>query len=328
VSPQLSARNGPSVGRAVAGAHRRFTSASFPWRAPDWPTGVERDPPERRIGVDYDTAWARKYPIRLARAVVVDNVTRPLAHVIASPHVKGQELLGLAEPPVILVANHSSHVDTALLMSLLPPRLRHSTVVAGAADYFFDRRWKAHLWAFATAAIPIERQRVNRKSADLAVGLVEDGWSLLIYPEGGRSPDGWMQEFRAGAAYVAVRTGRPVVPVHLEGTWRVLARNRGRLRRSPTTVTFGLPLHPETDEDARSFGRKIERAVHLLASERTTDWWTARCMAAKGGASPALGPAAPAWRRSWALGPSPKDAHEQHGPTADWAISGRQRSET
>ena len=51
------------------------------------------------------------------------------------------------ESPVIFAANHASHVDTALLLSSLPVRFRHRTVVAAAADYFFDRRWKADLWA-------------------------------------------------------------------------------------------------------------------------------------------------------------------------------------
>jgi 1-acyl-sn-glycerol-3-phosphate acyltransferase len=268
--------------------------------------------------VDYDTAWARRYPVRLMRAVVVDNVARPLAHAVASPEVRGDELLSLVETPVILVANHTSHLDTALLISVLPPRLRHATIVAGAADYFFDRRWKAHLWAFLTAAIPIERQRVNRKSADLAAEMLEDGWNLLIYPEGGRSPDGWMQTFRPGAAYLAVRTRRPVVPVHLEGTFKVMARGGGKVRRSPTTVTFGLPIAPEPDEDARSFGRRIEAAVHLLATERATDWWTARKLAARGVTSEAGGPDASAWRRSWALGPSPRETEtsEEH----EWAL--------
>ena len=65
-------------------------------------------------------------------------------------------------------------------------------------------------------AIPIERARVGRRSADYAAGLIDDGWSLLIYPEGGRSPDGWGQTFRGGAAYLALRCGVPVVPVHLQ----------------------------------------------------------------------------------------------------------------
>jgi 1-acyl-sn-glycerol-3-phosphate acyltransferase len=299
---------------------RRLQSLPPPWRAPDWPTSVEREAPERELGVDYDTSWARRYPVRLARAVVVDNVARPLAHAIASPDVRGDELLSLVESPVILVANHTSHLDTALLVSVLPPRLRHRTIVAGAADYFFDRKWKAHMWAFLTAAIPIERQRVNRKSADLAAEMIEDGWNLLIYPEGGRSPDGWMQTFRPGAAYLAVRTGRPVVPVHLEGTWKVVARKTAAVHRSPTTVTFGQPIRPAEGEDARALGRRIEEAVHLLATERSTDWWTARRMAHNGEPSGAAGPDASEWRRAWALGPTAADGRtkEEH-----WAIRGK-----
>ncbi len=126
--------------------------------------------------------------------------------------------------PVIFAANHASHADTPLLLSCLPLRFRHRTVVAAAADYFFDRRWKAAAWSFLLAAIPIERNRVNRRSAELAADLVADGWNLVIFPEGGRSPDGWAQTFRGGAAYLALRTGAPVVPVHLEGTRRLLPK--------------------------------------------------------------------------------------------------------
>jgi 1-acyl-sn-glycerol-3-phosphate acyltransferase len=288
------------VGRASRYA-RRVRSLPPPWTAPDWPATVDREPPERELGVDYDTAWARRYPVRLARALVVDNVTRPLAHAVASPSVRGEEILSFVEPPMILVANHTSHVDTALLVSVLPPKLRHHTIVAGAADYFFDRTWKAHMWAFLTAAIPIERQRVNRRSADLSASLIEEGWNLLIYPEGGRSPDGWMQDFKPGAAYLAVRTRRPVVPVHLDGTWKVMARKTGSIHRSPTTVTFGSPLRPRDGEDTRSFGKRIEQAIHLLAAERTTDWWTARTQLARGEISGAHGPAGSTWRRAWAL---------------------------
>jgi len=304
--------------RSGGGIKRRIMSAGFPWQTPEWPTTIEKPLPERELGVDYDTQWARRYPVRLARAVVLDNITRPLAHLVATPKVRGEELLSLVEPPVILVANHTSHVDTPLLLALLPTSMRHSTIVAGAADYFFDRRWKAHMWAFLTAAIPIERQKVNRKSADLAAVLVEKGWNLLIYPEGGRTPDGWMQEFRGGAAYLAIRTGRPVVPVYLGGTGKVLARNRGTVKRSPTTVTFGMPLHPSEGEHARSFGRRIEEAVQLLAAEQTSDWWTARKLAAQGVPSEAKGPEASEWRRAWKLGEVSADATEED--RGHWAL--------
>src|SRR6202022_3940591 len=177
---------------------------------------------------------ARRYPARLARAVVTDNLTRPLAKVIASPTVNGRDRIGHLREPVIFAANHASHVNTPLLLAVLPDRWRHRTVVAAGADYFFQKRWTAALFALLINAIPIERLRVNRRSANLAARLLDEGWSLLIYPEGGRTPDGWGQAHRAGAAWLAVRTGRPLVPVHVEGTRRILPRSGGGLRPGTT----------------------------------------------------------------------------------------------
>jgi 1-acyl-sn-glycerol-3-phosphate acyltransferase len=279
---------------------------SFPWSSSPWPDGLERDTPDRRLGVDYDTAWARRYPARLLRAVLLDNVTRPLAHLVASPEVRGAEMLDLVRSPAIFVANHTSHIDTGLLLSVLPRRIRHKTVVVGAADYFFDRRWKAHVFALGLGAIPIERHKVNRKSIDATAALLDQGWNLVIFPEGGRSPDGWFQEFTGGAGYLARRTGRPVVPVHIDGTWRIWPKDGTRLRRNQTTLTFGTPMSPAEGEDARRFGTRIETTLATMADETRTDWWTARRRAAAGVTPSPRGPDAAAWRRAWALGPHPR----------------------
>ena len=160
--------------------------------------------------------------------VVTETLTRPLVHAVASPTVEGLDRLAHLDEPVVFAANHASHVDTPLLLSVLPEPWRHRTVVAAGADYFFDRRWKAMFFAFTINAIPIERHRVNRQSADRAAALLGEGWSLLIFPEGGRTQDGWGQTHRAGAAWLAVRTGRAVVPVHVEGTRQILPRSGGR----------------------------------------------------------------------------------------------------
>ena len=306
--------NGPAAGLA---RYRR--RQSFPWTAPDWPAGLTRRPPERRLGVDYPTEWARRYPARLLRAVLLDNVTRPLSHLVASPESRGSEVLELVEPPAIFVANHTSHIDTPLLLSVLPVRWRHQTVVAAAADHFFDRRWKAHLWALGLGAIPIERHRVNRRSADIAAELLEAGWNLIIYPEGGRSPDGWFQPFRGGPAYLARRTRRPVVPVHVAGTGRILPKQATRLRRHPTVITFGTPLVPDPDEDARRFGARIEAQLATLADEGRSDWWTARRRAASGTTPSPRGPDAAPWRRAWAL--DEDSARHSHDDDRRWAVA-------
>jgi len=272
------------------------------FRKPTWPGGVERPPVERRTGVEFPTAWARRYPVRLARAVVVDGVWRPIVQAVATPGVRGVDRMAhLTEGPVVFAANHSSHVDTPLLLTALPARYRHRTAVAAAADYFFDTRWKGAAWAFAINAVPTERTKASIRSMRLAADLLDEGWSLVIYPEGGRSPDGWGQEHRAGAAWLSNRTGAPVVPVHIEGTRRIMRKGRRGLRPSPTTVTFGAPITLAEGEDVRDFAVRIEREIAVLADEQGTDWWSARRRAADGTTPPLQGPDVGAWRRSWSL---------------------------
>ena len=273
---------------------------SFPLAAPTWPAGLERPAPNRGIGLDYHHEWSRRYPVRLLRAMVLDNLTRPAARLVAPTTVRGDEHLRHVAGPVIFAANHASHLDTPLLLTTLPPRFRHHIVVAAAADYFFDRRWKAVLWSFSLAAIPIERARVDRRSADQAAALLDDGWSLVIFPEGGRTPDGWSQEFKGGAAYLARRCSVPVVPVHISGTRAILAKGSKRFSPGETGVRFGKPMW-SGDDDARHFSARVEQAVALLADEAESDWWSARRRAASGTTPPLRGPEVAAWRRTWEL---------------------------
>ena len=297
---------------------RKLGSASFPLGKPTWPTSVERPGPKRRVGLDYDTAWTRKYPARLFRAAVTDFVTIPATRWLAPPKVVGAEALDRLEGPVIFAANHNSHADTAVMMAAVPARLRHKMVVAAASDFFFDSTAKGAVMSLLLGAIPIERSKVSRRSAETALELLDDGWSVLIYPEGGRSPDGWMHDFKGGAAYLSVRSGAPVVPVFLDGTGRILPKSpvaqgdapggsgsestkTARLRRHPVTVLFGRPLRAAPEDDARSMGPRIESAVAELGREVRSDYWQARRSPDQ---SLIRGPEGAPWRRSWARPPA------------------------
>ena len=299
----------PIVARALPKAlqARRRLSAwrrrpGFPWTAPSWPGSVEREPVRRSLGADFDTEWARTPAARVARGLVLDGVIRPAVAIVASPTISGLDRLQGLRAPVIFVANHASHLDTPLLLCSVPERFRRRLVVAGAADYFFDRRVKAMVSALALGAVPIDRTSVSRRSLHDLEELIADGWSAIIFPEGGRTPDGWGREFKAGAAYVATRSAVPVVPVHVEGSRRVW-RKGGRLRLATTAVTFGAPLQPgDSLADARALAGAMERSVAVLADEQATDWWSARRRAAAGTTPPLQGPPAAAWRRSWELG--------------------------
>jgi 1-acyl-sn-glycerol-3-phosphate acyltransferase len=274
----------------------------FPYRPPTVPGGVERSNPEPRYGAFYDTAWARRYPARLARVGLVDGLLRPTVRVLAEPERAGEDHLSDLDGAAIFAANHHSHLDTPLMLTSIPEPWRHKLFVGAAADYFFRNRVTSTISALCIGAIPVERTRISRRSADEAAALLDDGWSMLIFPEGGRSPDGWGQPFRGGAAYLSLRCGTPVVPVHVEGTDRILPKGRNLPRPSPTTVSFGHPMYPREGEDSRRFAVRIEQAVAALADEATTDWWQARTRAHAGTTPPLSGPDAPSWRRSWSLG--------------------------
>jgi len=250
----------------------------------------------------------------MARAAIVDGPMRLTVAGLASPERKGTDrLLDIPEEqPLVFAANHHSHLDTPLLLTSIPEPWRHRVVVGAAADYFFGTRLTAAMSSLVMGAIPIERTRVERRSADLAASLLEEGWSLLIFPEGGRSPDGWGQPFRGGAAYLAAKTGVPVVPVHLAGTGRILRKGKSMPRPSTTSVTFGRPITATDDENATRFASRIEREVAALADEATADWYTAR-VRAHAGESPGLtGPESGRWRRAGALGDRSRRGRRRH----------------
>ncbi len=292
---------------------RRYRSAGFPYRAPTIPRGVAPAPTEETTGAHYDTAWARRLPARMARAAIVDGPMRLVVSGLAAPDRRGQDRLDSLDGAAIFAANHHSHLDTPLMLTSIPEPWRHKLIVGAAADYFFGSKLTSVLSSLVIGAIPIERSKVSRRSADQAAELIREGWSLLIFPEGGRSPDGWGQPFRGGAAYLAQKTGRPVVPIHLEGTGRILRKGRSFPRPSTTSVTFGRPMTPRDDENATRFAARIEAEVAALADEASSDWYRARIRAHARDSPGLTGPRSGAWRRAWALGDrsrgGPKRAH-------------------
>jgi 1-acyl-sn-glycerol-3-phosphate acyltransferase len=295
-----------TLGDAVRVAARPVTRSGFPYRGPTAPKGVEVPREPSRLGANYETGWARSPLARAARGLIVEGPLRLAIQAMATPEIRGLDRLAdltrmKESPPVIFAPNHHSHIDTGLLIRAIPMCWRRELIVAAAADYFFDAHWKAVASSLALNAIPIDREAGSRATADQLRDLVADGHSLIIYPEGGRSPDGWGQEFKGGAAYLAARTDVPVVPVFIDGTGEIYGKGAKRLRPGRTAVLFGSPLFPSEDENTRQFNRRIETAVTRLGDEALTDWWTASRRAAAGTNPSLSGPDHNGWRRHWEL---------------------------
>jgi 1-acyl-sn-glycerol-3-phosphate acyltransferase len=288
------------VPSARPGAMLPRSLRAFPYTAPTTPKGATVPEEESTLGIDYDSEWARKPFVNGARRVIQESVLRAGISALTSPTVKGLDRLEGLDGPVVFAANHHSHLDIGLLLLSIPSRFRERAVVAAAADYFFDKRIKAMLSALTINAVPIERLKVSRRSSDQLLALLADDWNLLIFPEGGRSPDGWGQDFKPGAAFLASRRGCPIVPVHIDGTDQVLPRGASRPKRAGCTVTFGHPIRASAGEDVRLLGDRLGQAVAELADERHSDWWSARRNAANARTPELTGPdGVSGWRRQW-----------------------------
>ncbi len=187
-------------------------------------------------------------------------VLDPIMDYYAARRATGRERLEGVRGPVILVANHASHLDTPVILSALPRRLRKRTVVAAAADYFYRNRAVASLVSLVFNTVPIERRRgggMSKNGSHLDT-LLDQGWNLLLYPEGTRSRDGMPGPLRRGAAVLAASHNLTIVPIRVTGTaeamppgrfWPTRRHDRPVPRRHRIEVSFGEPIKATGDAD-------------------------------------------------------------------------------
>jgi 1-acyl-sn-glycerol-3-phosphate acyltransferase len=220
--------------------------------------------PER----ESDLTWARTDPVRMLRWLIQRGVSLPFTRAMSNPRVEGREWLNELDRPGILVSNHVSHADTQLLLYALSDRVREKTVVAAAADYWYQHRLLGQVVGLWLNTFPFARTGSPQAVLSSAREVLKSGWHLLIYPEGTRSPDGKMQEFKPGPAYLAVENRTPVVPMHVRGSQRIMPRGRPIPLPAPAEIRIGRPLWPGQGEGSRAFTRRIEGAVRELASAR------------------------------------------------------------
>jgi 1-acyl-sn-glycerol-3-phosphate acyltransferase len=145
----------------------------------------------------------------------------------------------------IVVANHSSHADTAVLLAALPPKAK--PVFGAAADYWFDVPVRRFIATSLAGVLPVRRSGGGSYDALLAAArpALRAGRTVVIYPEGTRSTNGNIGEFRSGALRLARKCGVPIVPVALTGTADVLPKG-GRWAPAPMQVRIGEPVDPTT----------------------------------------------------------------------------------
>ncbi|MFI6297207.1 lysophospholipid acyltransferase family protein [Nonomuraea sp. NPDC050790] len=198
---------------------------------------------------------------------VVKFAATPLANVMCRPHISG----GSNVPRTggaILAANHLSMIDSFLLPALLP---RHVTFAA-KSEYFSGNpvsQWFMRLGG----SLPTDRDSAHAAQAmlDAAAEILEDGGLFGIHPEGTRSPDGRLYRGKIGVAWLALKTGKPVLPVALSGTEKVMPVGAKVPRPARVGITIGEPMRFEGDyknaRDRRRVTDDIMSAIQRLSGQ-------------------------------------------------------------
>jgi 1-acyl-sn-glycerol-3-phosphate acyltransferase len=209
-----------------------------------------------------DVSWARCGYARALREGLLRFGLGPLMDFYLRRRSVGREVFERLEPPVIFVANHSSHLDTPTILRALPRMWMNRTAVAAAADYFYNSRWKANGVALLFNTVPLGRNGggLGNGATDHVDRIIGQGWNLLMFPEGTRSRRGEIGKVHSGAAVIAAQHGIDIVPIYVGGTHEAMPpgqnwpkRKPGRLlsRRHKVEVRFGDPIHPRDESERR-----------------------------------------------------------------------------
>ena len=188
--------------------------------------------------------WPRRKPARWLRRMLMTGVVFPALRLGYSVQIRGREnFRGLTEP-VLIVSNHNMHLDGSLLLRSMPHGFRQRVAIAAAASDIFGNRFRGFGASLLGNAFPFAKEGSGvRESLEAVAKMLDEGWNVLIFPEGKLTVIGPMQPFKSGTGLLAVETGAPVLPMRIdvlrpgfyEGKW--LPHPHGRVR-----VSIGKPV--------------------------------------------------------------------------------------
>lgn len=196
---------------------------------------------------------------------------KPFIHLILGVNASGVEYLPKVNKEAsIIIANHNSHIDTLLLMSLFSCSQILKIHPVAAADYFCNTKLKSFLFKTLLGLIPIDR-KVKKASKEEIFKNINDalraGETIIIYPEGTRGKDNTIQNFKSGVAHIAkMNPDVPIVPMYINGPDRILPKGEFLFVPFVADVYASEPIFYD-GTSTKEFTEKIKSAVELLKEE-------------------------------------------------------------
>jgi long-chain acyl-CoA synthetase len=173
--------------------------------------------------------------------------------------------------PYIITPNHASYLDGFNIVAVLPSKLFRNLYSMGFQKYFIGTLKGS--FARLAHVIPVDPETYLNKALQMASYILRNGKSLMIFPEGGRSYDGEIMEFKKGVGILSIELNVPVVPAYIKGSFEVLPRGAIWPKFTEMKITFGKPLYPsdihisikpEGTDDYQFFVNELRERVKIL----------------------------------------------------------------
>ncbi len=182
----------------------------------------------------------------LVLKIIYSGIIRSFLKLIVGVKFNKADFL-LREKQFVIVANHNSHIDTMALMASLPSSIIHKVKPVAAADYFGKTKFRAAISNYFINTLLISRKGGNAIQA--MKEALENGYSLIIFPEGSRGEPDKEQRMKSGVA-ILLTLCRDVkyVPAYLVGMGKIMPKGDNLIVPFSSTLVYGKPALPKSNE--------------------------------------------------------------------------------
>ena len=210
------------------------------------------------------------------RAVFPEVMYAFASHYITKIKVIGKKNLKEINKPVIIIFNHTSHLDAHVIAKHLPVKIRSRVATGAAADYFFKDSKKIKDWLltrffrYFLGAFPVAREGKETKTSlkktfEYIGEAVEHGWNISLSPEGTRTRTGEMNKFKAGIGLIVKETGYSVLPIKLRGLYDIMPPGaKLPVKKGPAEIEFGKLIKFSSTTSPTEITNELEKVIRNM----------------------------------------------------------------
>jgi long-chain acyl-CoA synthetase len=240
---------------------------------------LKRSAPEARQPNYPYARWAQRWPVTWMRTLAYQLITLPYIMIMGRPVVTGRERLKGFRGPALIVSNHISQIDIGYIMAALPFSMRRRLAAAMQGEMLRDMRHPPPSRPFLRRCLDqldyvlvsaffnvfsLPQRAKYRESFRFAGELADNGYNVLIFPEGRRTETGEMSPFRSGIGLLATHLNLPVIPMRIDGLFPLKAAKKHYAKPGTIQVRIGEPLRFDSGADAEEIARELQRIVAEL----------------------------------------------------------------